>query len=49
MTLCCLPKLKFFQMASSKLYALLRGFQTKKPMVPFITDKIGDLAREEEK
>ena len=49
MTLCCLPKLTFSEMASSKLNALVRGFQTKKPMVPFITDKVGNLVREEEK
>ena len=37
-------KLKFwFKMVSSKLNAFLRGFQTNKPMVPFIADTLRDL------
>ena len=36
-------KLKFFEMVSSKHTAFLRGFQTNKPMVPFIADTLGDL------
>ena len=39
-------KLKFFKMVSSKLNTFLRGFQTNKPMVPFITDTPGDLVRD---
>ena len=38
-------KPKFFEMVSGKVNALLRGFQTNKPMVPFIADTLGDLAR----
>ena len=36
-------KLKFFEMVSSKHTAFLRGFQTNKPMVPFIADTLRDL------
>ena len=35
-------KLKFFEMASGKPNAFLRGFQTNKPMVSFIVDALGD-------
>ena len=31
---------QFFEMISRKLNAFLRGFQTNKPMVPFITDTL---------
>ena len=34
---------QFFAMISRKLNAFLRGFQTNKPMVPFITDTLRDL------
>ena len=46
MTLCCLPNSKFFEMVSGKRNAFLRGFQTNKPMVPFVTDTLGDLVRD---
>ena len=36
-------KLKFFEMASGKPNAFLRGFQTNKLMVSFIMDTLGDL------
>ena len=36
-------KLNFFEMVPSKHSAFLRGFQTNKPMVPFVADTLGDL------
>ena len=36
-------KLKFFEMVSSRHTAFLTGFQTNKPVVPFIADTLGDL------
>ena len=36
-------KLNFFEMVPSKHNAFLRGFQTNKPMVPFVADTLGDL------
>ena len=33
-------KPKFFEMVSDKVNALLRGFQTNRPMVPFIADTL---------
>jgi hypothetical protein len=36
-------QLKFFEMVSGKLNAFLRGFQTDKPMVPFMTTILGDI------
>ena len=34
---------QFFEMISGKLNAFLRGFQTNKPMLPFITHTLRDL------
>ena len=39
-------KLKYFEMVSGKLNAFLRGFRTKKPMVLFIAETLGDLVRD---
>ena len=36
-------KLKFFEMVSEKLNVFLRGFQTDKPMVPFMATTLGDI------
>ena len=38
-------RLKFFEMVSGKPNAFLGGFQTNKPMVPFVADILGDLVR----
>lgn len=39
-------KLKFFAMVSGKLNVFLRGFQTDKPMIPFMADVLGDIVRD---
>ena len=36
----------FFEMVFSKVNAFLRGFQSNKPMTPFIGDSLGDLVRD---
>ena len=36
-------KLKFFEMISGKLNWFLRAFQTDNPMIPFMTDILGDI------
>ena len=39
-------KLKFFEMVSEKLNAFLKGFQTDKPMVPFLSAILRDIIKD---